>query len=95
MCAGVIVMTSTPEVLPPTPTVVAEPYTPFIGKLREPEYIPFTDGLTNEERWERATRAVEELEDYDFDAWQRQRDFDQKQADLEMAERLRSGGLSL
>ena len=55
---------------------------PLIGKMVEiiiqEETIPGITAGTGD--WDAAMRAVRELEDYDFDAYRRQRDYDLQHA---------------
>ena len=55
---------------------------PLVGKnveiiVREEPLAAITPGTGD---WDAAMQAVEELEAYDFDAWQKQREYDLKHA---------------
>jgi hypothetical protein len=57
---------------------------PLLGRTVEMivlEEEPTPPGTPGTGDWEAARQAVQDLEGYDFDAWQQQREFDRQHAD--------------
>jgi hypothetical protein len=70
---GTLVLDEKPALPPGRVSVRLEPLEP---SLQNAERLP----SDNKADWEAAMQAANELEDYDFDAFQRQRDYDLQHA---------------